>query len=107
VRVLTKRPFVDAAKTYPNDRDALMEVYRVLSKGEFPDPVAFRATFSSLDNFKYVDKWWVIDIGGNNLRLVACILFQAQMVYVKHILTRPEYDKLTDQYPRKKKNDQS
>ncbi|MBW2478256.1 MAG: type II toxin-antitoxin system HigB family toxin, partial [Deltaproteobacteria bacterium] len=77
-------------------------VYRVLAKGEFPDPLALRATFPLLDNFKYLDKWLVIDIGGNNLRLVMCILFKAQMVYVKHILTHPEYEKLTDQYRRKK-----
>ena len=48
----------------------------MFSKGEFPDPVALWTTFFSIDNFKYVDTQWIIDIGGNNLRLVACILFQ-------------------------------
>jgi mRNA interferase HigB len=65
----------------------------VFSKGEFPDPVALWTTFFSIDNFKYVDTQWIIDIGGNNLRLVACILFPAQMIYVKHLLTHSETGK--------------
>lgn len=49
-------------------------------------------------NKRFKDKWWVIDIGGNNLRLLAAILFTTQKVFVKHIVTHPEYDKLTQRY---------
>ena len=55
----------------------------------------------SLDNFKYKDKWWVADLGGNNLRLIAFIEFRHQRVFVKHIVDHKEYDRLTDRYRRK------
>ena len=103
MNVLTKRPFVEAAKKHPNDRDALLTVYRVLSKGEFADPLSLRAVFPTLDNFKHIDKWWVIDVGGNNLRLIACILFKPQLVYVKGIFTHQEYDKFTAEHRKRKK----
>ncbi|MFV2058556.1 MAG: type II toxin-antitoxin system HigB family toxin [Thiohalomonadales bacterium] len=44
-----------------------------------------KATFTSPDNFKYKDKWWVLDIGGNNLRLICAILFLCQKIYVKQV----------------------
>lgn len=51
-------------------------------------------------NFKYRDKWWVIDIGGNNLRLIAFVEFRDNRMYVKHIFSHAEYDRLTDKYRR-------
>ena len=98
MHVISKKPFSDAAEKYPNDREAIMDSYNVLRKGNFETPLILKETFSSLDNFKYKDKWWVIDIGGNNLRLMAAILFSCQKIYVKHIVTHPEYDKLTIRY---------
>jgi mRNA interferase HigB len=102
VHIISKKPFSDAALKYPNDRDAIMDIYNVLRKGEFETPLILKEIFHSLDNFKYKDKWWVIDIGGNNLRLIVAILFSCQKIYVKHIVTHPEYDKLTTRYKRGK-----
>ena len=98
MHVITKRPFVEAAQQFPHKKQAIMDTYRVLEKGNFNDPHALRALFPSLDNFKYKEKWWVINIGGNELRLIACILFKANLVYVKHIVSHTEYDKLTERY---------
>lgn len=100
MHVISKKPFADAAKKYPNDREAIMDVYNVLRRGQFDTPLALKETFASLDNFKYIDKWWVIDIGGNNLRIIAAILFSTQKIFVKHIVPHPEYDKLTTRYKR-------
>lgn len=49
-------------------------------------------------SFAARDKWWVLDIGGNNLRLVAFIEFRDQRVYVKYIVPLAEYDKLCKRY---------
>ena len=98
MHIISKKPFSDAAVKYPNDREAIMDTYNVLRKGNFDTPLILKEVFSSLDNFKYKDKWWVIDIGGNNLRLIAAILFSCQKIYVKHIVTHSEYDKLTIRY---------
>jgi mRNA interferase HigB len=98
MNVLTKRIFNDAANKYPNDKAALMDMFKVLQKTDFSSPDEFKKVFSSLDNFKYKDKWWVIDVGGNNLRMIAFIQFVNKRMYIKHIVNHSDYDKLTDKY---------
>ncbi len=75
MNVLTKRPFNEAAKKYPNERHALMETFKVLQRNNFDTPQALKDIFPSLDNFKYKDKWWVLDVGGNHLRVIMFIQF--------------------------------
>lgn len=103
MHVLSKKPFNDAAKKYPNDRLALMEMYRVLSSTQFKTPEELRAVFPSLDNFKYNNRWWVLDVGGNNLRVMAFIQFVNGRIYIKHIVNHADYDKLTEKYRRESK----
>ena len=98
MHVISRRPFKDAAKKYPNDASAIENMYLVLRKVNFKSPNLMRKIFPSLDNFKYKKKWWVIDIGGNNLRLIAFIEFRDNRMYVKHIVTHSEYDKLCKKY---------
>lgn len=98
MHVISRRPFNDAAKAQPNQRQALDDLYRVLRNSNFSSPDEMRKLFPSLDNFKYKDKWWVIDVGGNNLRVLAFIQFLHNRIYVKHILTHAEYDKICKQY---------
>ena len=102
MHVISKKPFVDAAKKYPNDAVAMMVTHKALEKGEFKTPDALSNVFPSLDNFKYKDKWYVVDIGGNNLRLLMAVQFVHQGVYVKQIVTHGEYDALTDKAKRGK-----
>ena len=62
------------------------------------DPEELRAVFPSLDNFKYNDRWWVLDVGGNNLRVLAFIQFVNGRIFIKHIVSHADYDKLTTKY---------
>ncbi len=98
MNVISKKPFNDAANKYPNDRAALLDVFKVLQKTDFKSPEEMKAVFPSLDNFKYKDKWWVLDVGGNNLRILAFIQFVNKRMYVKHIVNHADYEKLTDRY---------
>lgn len=100
MHVISKRPFYDAAKQYPNQRQALMDLYRVLRGAKFDSPEAMRQVLPSLDNFTFKDKWWVLDVGGHHLRLIAFIQFLQNRLYVKHIVTHSEYDKLCERYRR-------
>jgi len=100
MHVISKRPFNDAARTHPNHRKALEDLYRVLRKNKFSSPDEMRRIFPSLDNFKYKDKWWVIDVAGNHLRVIAFIQFVHNRMYVKYIPTHAEYDKLCNRYAR-------
>ena len=98
MHVISRKPFRDAAVLYPNSRTAIDDCYRVLKNGRFKTPDELRQVFPSLDNFKHLDQWWVIDISGNHLRLLAFIDFKLNRLYVRHIVTHTEYDKLTDKY---------
>jgi len=100
MHVISKGPFNDAARTHPNHRQALEDLYRVLRKSAFSSPDEMRRMFPSLDNFRHKDKWWVMDIAGNHLRLIAFIQFVHNRMYVKHILTHADYDKLCNRYAR-------
>lgn len=100
MHVISKRPFTDAARAHPNHRKALEDLYRVLRKCEFNSPDEMRRIFPSMDNFRYKDKWWVIDVAGNHLRVLAFIQFVHNRMYVKHIFTHAEYDKLCKRYAR-------
>ncbi|ECF2941515.1 TPA: type II toxin-antitoxin system HigB family toxin [Salmonella enterica] len=98
MHVISKEPFEDAARRYPNDAASIKNAYRILRERDFTSPSELRTIYPSLDNFKYRNKWWVIDIGGNNLRIIAYINFTNKRLYVKHIATHAEYDKLTRYY---------
>jgi mRNA interferase HigB len=100
MHVISKRPFTDAARAHPNNRQALEDLYRVLRKSGFNSPDEMRHIFPSLDNFRYKDKWWIIDVAGNHLRVIAFIQFVQNRMHVKHILTHAEYDKLCNRYAR-------
>lgn len=98
MHIISRKPFNDAIKQYPNDAAAIERTYKVLRSGDFSGPDNLRKVFPSLDNFRYKEKWWVINIGGNNLRLIAFIEFRDNRMYVKHIVTHAEYDKLCKRY---------
>lgn len=98
MHLISRKAFNDAARLYPNQATAIVAVYKVLRNGNFSTPDELRAVFPSLDNFKYRKKWWVINVGGNTLRLLAFIEFRDNRCYVKHIVTHAEYDKLCKQY---------
>ena len=103
MHIISRKPFRDAARQFPNSRIAIEDSYRVLRNGTFNTPDELRQVFPSLDNFKYRDRWWIIDIGGNNLRLMAFIEFKHNRLYVRQIVTHAEYDKLTEKYRKEKK----
>jgi len=102
MNVISKRPFNDTARQYLNDKTALLDMFRVLQKTDFKTPNELKAVFSSADNFKYKDKWWVLDVGGNNLRVIAFFQFVNNRMYVKHIVNHSDYDKLTTKYRQEK-----
>jgi mRNA interferase HigB len=101
MHVIARTIFNEAMKKFPNDAKAIDDFYRAMNSGKFKDHHELKKVAPSLDNFKYKDKWRVIDIGGNNLRLIAFIEFRHCRVFVKHIVTHAEYDKLTERYRKK------
>ena len=53
MHILTKRPFVEAAQRFPDQRETLLDLYHVLSRNSarFSGPEEMRRLFPSLDTF--------------------------------------------------------
>ena len=98
MHVISRAPFDEAVRKYPNETTALDDTYRVLKRANATTPDELRQYFSSLDRMKYRDKWWVIDISGNTLRMMFFADFERGKVFIKHITIHPEYDRLTKYY---------
>jgi len=61
--------------------------------GTFRNLVELKQTFGSVDMVPVKGRDpYVFDIGGNKYRLVAAIHFNTQKLFVRHVLTHPEYD---------------
>ena len=98
MHVISRAPFDEAARHYPNDAVAIDDTYRVLKRVVAKKPDELKRYFTSLDRMKKKKKWWVIDIGGNNLRMMFFADFERGKIFVKHITTHAEYDRLTKYY---------
>lgn len=103
MHVISRKPFNEAIKRFPNCAIALAHLLRSLEKERFNSPNEMIKVIKSLDNFRYRDKWWVINVSGNKLRLITYINFEVQKVFVKHIVTHAEYEQLTKYYRETKK----
>ncbi len=98
MHIISKKPFEEAIRKYPKYATAIVKSYSILKKIDCKTPEELKTVFNSLDNFKYRDKWYVIDISGNNIRLMAFIEFRVGKMFVKHIVNHPDYDKLCERY---------
>jgi len=66
---------------------AWLSVAKAADWGSFAD---LRRVFPSADQ---VGRLTVFNIGGNKYRLIAVIHFNRGKVYIRHVLTHPEYDR--------------
>lgn len=98
MHVITETVFTNAQALYPNDALSLDWTLKVLKRSRFASPEDMRKVFPSLDRMKYREKWYVLDIGGGNLRIMAHINFVNGRMFIKHITTHAEYDKLVKYY---------
>jgi mRNA interferase HigB len=75
---------------HPDAEGPLTRWFKIMEQTVFRDFSHLRATFPSAD---YVDDLIVFNIGGNKYRLITAIHFNAERVYIRHVLTREQYDR--------------
>ena len=90
MRVISRKKLVEAVGRRPELSTSLDVWYRVAKKAQWKTIVDVRKSFSTADA---VGTCTVFNIKGNAYRLVVWISYQAQKVFVKHVLTHAEYDK--------------
>ena len=90
MHIISRKALREFAQRHPDSKTALDSWFHLVRTNQFESFNALRQVFPSADK---VGDLIVFDIGGNKYRLITAIHFNRQKVYVRHILTHPEYDK--------------
>lgn len=90
MHIISYKKINDFIKKHNQAESSLSGWYNIVKKSDFNTFVELKNTFPSAD---IVGNFVIFNIGGNNYRLIAKVLYKARKVYIRHILTHAEYDK--------------
>lgn len=74
---------------HPQSENPLENWYRIVKHEEFKTFADVRRLFPSADQ---VGNFTIFNIGGNKFRLICFIRYETRKIYIRYILTHPEYD---------------
>lgn len=94
MRVISRKPLYDFATRFPASTNALNEWWKKTEAADWNNFADIKKTFNSVDFVG--DCRFVFNIKGNNIRLVGMIFFAKKKVYIRGVLTHPEYDALNE-----------
>lgn len=92
MRVVSNKRLLEFSARYPDALAPLQAWRKLMESTEFARFAALRRSFGSVD---VIGDKYVFDIRGNRYRLIAGISFQAQICYIKTVLTHAEYNRGT------------
>jgi mRNA interferase HigB len=90
VRLISNKVLREFSELHPPANQPLQDFRHLIEHGVYSSFAQLKATFASVDK---VGERYVFNIGGNKYRLIAAIAFQAQLLWVKAVLTHGQYDK--------------
>jgi mRNA interferase HigB len=90
VRIISKKRLREFWEMHPDSKSPLEEWYKLTRKAAWRNLAEVRATFRHADP---VGTCTVFNIKGNDYRLITKIDYAYQKVFIKYVLTHPEYDK--------------
>jgi mRNA interferase HigB len=89
MHIITRKRLNEFAAKYPETENALAQWYESVKKNDFHNFADLREMFPAADQ---VGKLTVFNVGGNKVRLIAAIHYNRKKVYIRAVLTHPEYD---------------
>jgi mRNA interferase HigB len=92
MRVISRRVLTEFAKQHKPAQTPLSAWYSMVKAKRYRDSHELKADFGTADFRK--TGIVIFNIGGNKYRLVAHFRYDIGFVYVKHLVTHAEYDKL-------------
>ncbi|MBN1147015.1 MAG: type II toxin-antitoxin system HigB family toxin [Anaerolineales bacterium] len=90
MHVISRKALQEFWVSHPGSKNPLSRWFKIMQKNEFDSFNELRDTFPSADK---VGDLIVFNIPGNKYRLVASIHFNRNKIYIRHVLTHPEYEK--------------
>lgn len=91
MHIITRKRLNDFAETHPDAKPSLQHWYRLMKAGDFSSFAQVRTVFPDADQ---VGKLTIFNISGNKYRLIAAIHYNRGKIYIRAILTHPEYDQV-------------
>jgi mRNA interferase HigB len=88
VHAISYKTLREFAETSPSALEPLKTWHKIASRAIWNDITDVRAVYPHADA---AGKCTVFNIGGNDFRLVVQIDFDAQVIYVKKVMTHAEY----------------
>lgn len=89
MHIITHAKIIEASQKWSHAQSALDGWYRIMKANNPKDFAEMKTFFPAVDK---VGKFHVFDIGGNKIRLIAVVMYQAKKVYIRHVLSHKEYD---------------
>jgi mRNA interferase HigB len=90
VRVISRKKIRDAGKEYPEWEASLLAWYRVAKSADWTHFLDVKQSWKNSDK---VGTCVVFDISHNKCRLVARINYKSKKVFIRYVLSHPDYDK--------------
>lgn len=91
MHVISKKKLLEFAEEHPEAKVRLLAWHKVMEACSAQDFNELKQTFNTAD---YVPKkFTVFDVGGNEYRIVAVVLYDIQRVYLRFVGTHAEYNK--------------
>ncbi len=88
--MITRKRLLEFSEKHPDAAEPLDRWYRIVKHSNFESFTDLRKSFPHAD---LVGRLTVLNIGGNKYRLIAYIVYNRNRIYIRDVLTHPEYDK--------------
>jgi len=90
MHLLSRDALKEAGRNHADLEKPLDVWYRVAKKAEWKSLAGVRQTYPHADA---VGKYTVINIRGNDYRLIVEINYRTGRIFIRHVLTHQEYDR--------------
>ncbi|OHB53169.1 MAG: hypothetical protein A2Y07_10510 [Planctomycetes bacterium GWF2_50_10] len=94
MHVIARKTLREFSALHPKSAKCLDAWWLITSKAKWADFAQVKKTFAATDLFHKNNRQYLIfDIGGNKYRIVASVTWASFTMYIKFVLTHPEYEK--------------
>ena len=90
MRIISRKALTDFAATHPDAAEPLDNWYHRTKKAIWQNLTDVRVDYPHAD---LACECTVFNIAGNKYRLIVKIKYEYQIVYIRFVLTHPEYDR--------------
>ncbi|MGH6929900.1 MAG: type II toxin-antitoxin system HigB family toxin [Dongiaceae bacterium] len=93
MRIVARSTLVKFWTSHADAKTPLEAWYRACHKADWSGPADLKIAFGARVDFLPRNRV-IFDIGGNNYRLIAVILYRRKTMYIRFIGTHAEYDRI-------------